>query len=138
MFDLIPSLNTVRNTRHSNNIPARRTHIFFSYKWVEQLDLEIRNSTSVNIFQKKLLNCRRIYANSISHTPNQYKIKLLKRLRLGVSHLHKNKFRHSRCCTCFMIVAKILKQKRVFQIFSTTLIFTLKKNSLNNIRNFNE
>ena len=73
LFNLIPNFNKVLNTR---------------------LDLNIRNSASLNTFKKKLLNFIRPCANSIFDIHNPLGIKLLTRLRLGLSHLHEHKFRH--------------------------------------------
>ena len=48
----------------------------------------------VSIFKKNLLNFIRPSANSIFNIHNPYGIKLLTRLRLGLSHLRDHKFRH--------------------------------------------
>ena len=60
-----------------------------------KLDLNIRNSASLNTFKKKLLNFIRPCANSIFDIHNPLGIKLLTRLRLGLNHLHEHKFMHS-------------------------------------------
>ena len=59
-----------------------------------KLDLNIRNSASLNTFKNKLLNFIRPCASSIFDIHNPLGIKLLTRLRLGLSHLHEHKFRH--------------------------------------------
>ena len=59
-----------------------------------KLDLNIRNSASLNTFKKKLLNFIRLCANSISNIHNPLGIKLLTRLSLGLRHLHEHKSRH--------------------------------------------
>ena len=90
-FNLIPNFNRVHNTRFSYNIPAikvRHDHIknsFFTSALSEwnQLDLNIRNSASLNTFEKKFLNFIRPCANSIFDVHNRLDIKLLARLRLG-------------------------------------------------------
>ena len=102
LFDLIPNLNSVRETRHSNNIPAIHTrHNYFKNSFFpstisewNNLDCKIRNSRSLSIFKKNLLNFIRPCANSIFNIHNPYGIKLLTRLRLGLSHLRDHKFRH--------------------------------------------
>ena len=58
------------------------------------LDCKIRNSGSLSIFKKNLLNFIRPSANSIFNIHNPYGIKLLTRLRLGLSHLCDHKFRY--------------------------------------------
>ena len=54
----------------------------------------IRNSESFNTFIKKLLNFIRPCVNSIFDIHNPLGIKLLTRLRVGLSHLHELTFRH--------------------------------------------
>ena len=102
LFNLIPNLNRVRETRHSINIPAIHTrHNYFNNSFFpstisewNNLDCKIRNSRSLLIFFKKMLNFIRPFANSILNINNPYGIKLLSRLRLGLSHLYDHKFRH--------------------------------------------
>ena len=98
LFDLIPNFNRVHNTRLSYNIPPIKVghDSFFtsaSSEWT-QLNLNIRNSASLNTFKKKLLNLTRSCAISIFDIHNLLGIKLLARLRLGLSHLHEHKFKH--------------------------------------------
>ena len=95
LFNLIANLNRVRQTRHSNNIPAIHTrHNYFHNSFFpstisqwNNLDCKIRNSGSLSIFKKNLLNFIRPCANSIFNIHNPYGIKLLTRLRVGISHL---------------------------------------------------
>ena len=84
-------------------------------KW-KNLDCKIRNSGSLSIFKKNLLNFIWPCANSIFNIHNPYGIKFLTRLRLGLSHLCAHKFRH-----CFQnilnplcTVVMILKQQHFF------------------------
>ena len=98
LFDLIPNFNRVHNTRLSYNIPPIKVghDSFFtsaSSEWT-QLNLNIGNSASLNTFKKKLLNLTRSCAISIFDIHNLLGIKLLARLRLGLSHLHEHKFKH--------------------------------------------
>ena len=101
LFNLIPNFNRVHNTRLSYNIPPIKVrHDYFKNSFFcsaitewNKLDLNIRNSASLNTFKKKLLNfipC----ANSIFDIHNPLGIKLLTRLRLGLSHLHEHKCKH--------------------------------------------
>ena len=87
LFDLIPTLNRVRETRHGNNIPAIHTsHNYFKNpffpstisEW-NNLDFKIRYSGSLSIFKTNLLNFIRPCANSIFKIHNPYGIKLLTR-----------------------------------------------------------
>ena len=73
LFDLIPNLNRVRETRHSNNIPAIHTrHNYFKNSFfpstiseLNNLYCKIRNSGSLSIFKKNLLNFIGPCTNSI-------------------------------------------------------------------------
>ena len=102
LLNLIPNFNRVHGTRLSYNIPPMKVghdyikNSFFTSALSEwnQLDLNIRNSASLNIFKKKLLNFTRLCANSIFDIDNLLGIKLLARLLLGLSHLHEHKFKH--------------------------------------------
>ena len=60
-----------------------------------KLDHSIRNSSSLNIFRKNILKFIRPSANSLFNCHNPKGIKFITRLRLGLSHLHEHKFKHS-------------------------------------------
>ena len=102
LFSLIPNFNRVHNTRLSNNIPPMKVrHDYFKSSFFcsaisewNKLDLNIRNSASLNAFKKKLLNFIRPCANSIFDIHNPLVMKLLTRLRLDLSSLHEHNFRH--------------------------------------------
>ena len=99
---MIPNLNSARETRHSNNIPAIHTrHNYFKNSFFpstvsewNNLDCKIRNSEVSQFLKKNLLNLIRPCANSIFNIHNPYRIKLLTRLWFGLSHLRDHKFRH--------------------------------------------
>ena len=102
LFNLIPHFNRVHNTRLGYNIPPTKVrHDYFKNpffpsaisEW-NKLDFNIRNSKSLNTFKRKLLNFIPPYANNIFDIHNPTGIKFLTRLRPGLSHLHKHKFRH--------------------------------------------
>ena len=73
LFKLIPNFNRVHNTRLSYNIPPIKVrHDYFKNSFFpsaisewNKLDLNIRNSASLNTFKKKLLNFIQPCANSI-------------------------------------------------------------------------
>ena len=96
LFSLIPNFNRAHNTRFSYNIPPVKVrHDYFKNSFFpsaitewNKLDLNIRNSASLNTFKKKLLNFIRPCANSICDIHHPLWIKPLTRLRLGLSHLH--------------------------------------------------
>ena len=58
------------------------------------LDINIKNSASLKTLRKKLLNFIPIRKNRISNIHNPLRIKLLTRLRLGLSQLYAHKFTH--------------------------------------------
>ena len=60
-----------------------------------KLDLEIRNSASLEILKKKLLNFIRPNSNSVFNINNPLGLKLLTRFRTGFSHLKEHKFKHN-------------------------------------------
>ena len=59
-----------------------------------KLSREVRNSENIRIFKKRLLELIRPSPNNIFDIYNPYGIKLLTRLRLGLSHLNEHKFKH--------------------------------------------
>ena len=86
-----------------DHIPLLGTkHIFFknSYfpaaikEW-NRLDIDIRKSDSISIFQKRILSFIIPLPNKVSNSHNPQGLKLLTRLRLGLSHLRYNKFKHN-------------------------------------------
>ena len=102
LFNIIPTSVRPYNTRNANNIPQFKVkHNFFQnsffpsvvIEW-NKLDQNIRNSENLFIFKKKLLKFIRPSGNSVFRCHNPKGIKLLTRLRLGLSHLWEHKFRH--------------------------------------------
>ena len=63
-------------------------------KW-NRLDIDIRNSSSITVFKKELLKFIRPEPNSAYDIRVTKGLKLLSRLRLGLSHLVDHKFRHN-------------------------------------------
>ena len=59
-----------------------------------KLDQNIRSSENLFIFKKKLLKFIRPSGNSVFRCHDPKRIKLLSRLRLGLSHLRERKFKH--------------------------------------------
>ena len=58
------------------------------------MDLNIRNSESLNIFKNNLLKFIRPSGNSVFNCHNPKGVKLLTRLRLSLSYLREHKFKH--------------------------------------------
>ena len=68
-----------------------------------KLDDEIKGATSFSLFKASLLKTGRPHANSTYRIHNPVGIRLLTRLRLGLSHLNEHKFRHNfvnPLCSC--------------------------------------
>ena len=103
LFKLIPSRSSSFVTRNIHSIPffkTRHTFLkksFFPSTIIEwnKLDHNIRNSSSFNIFKKRILKFIRPSANSFFNCHNPKGIKFIIRLRLGLSHLREHKFKHS-------------------------------------------
>ena len=93
----------------------------------------------VSIFKKNLLNFIRPSANSIFNIHNPYGIKLLTRLRLGLSHLRDHKFRH-----CFQDTLNLLcdcgndTETTAHFFLHCPSFHTPRQTLLNNIRNIKE
>ena len=103
LYSIIPIHNMSYRTRQYNKIPAINVkHDFFKntffpstiMEW-NKLDWEIKNSESIVTFKKRILSFIRPSANSTFNCHNPRGIKLLSRLRLGLSHLREHKFKHS-------------------------------------------
>ena len=105
MYNLIPDMVKFYSTQSSkidniSNIKTRSNFFRNSFfpstitEW-NKLDRDIRNSDSLNVFKLSLLKFVRPVVNSVFEINNPYGLKLLTRLRLGLSHLRYYKFRHN-------------------------------------------
>ena len=90
------------NTKNTNSIPQFKVkHNFFQnsffpsavIEW-NKLDQNICNSESLNISKIRLLKFIRPSRSSVFNCHNLTGVKLLTRLRLGLSHLPGHKFKH--------------------------------------------
>ena len=95
-----PSAYSLRSN-HSLNVPFIRTERFKStffpsstLSW-NQLDPNIQNSSSIESFKRALLKFIRPKPALIYKIHHPRGLKLLTRLRLGLSHLREHKFRHN-------------------------------------------
>ena len=95
-----PSCYSLRSNRRPN-VPIIRTKRFKStffpsspFNW-NQLDPSIQNSSSVEIFKRSLLKFIRPKPEQVFKIHHPKGLKLLTRLRLGLSHLREHKFRHN-------------------------------------------
>ena len=101
---MIPRNNATCSSQGSVNIPLLGTkHNFFfqsSYflstikKWYK-LGIDIQKSDSISIFKKQIPSLIRPLPNKVSSSHNSQGLKLLTRLRLGLSHLCYHKFKHN-------------------------------------------
>ena len=103
LFELIPTAGASYMTRHKSSIPlfkAKHDYFINSFfpliiiEW-NNLDSNIRNSESLAIFKKHILAFIRPAANSTFHCHSPDGLKLITRLRLGLSHLRFHKFKHN-------------------------------------------
>ena len=103
LYNLIPSDHWTCNTQNLDfvEIYFRRTdafkYSFFSYsisKW-NKLDPDLCNAKSYSTFRKSLLKTRWPSPNHIYKTHDALGLKLLTRLRLGLSHLKEQRFDHN-------------------------------------------
>ena len=116
LIQLIPPNNNVYATSssQSNKIPSFKTrHNFFkdsffpavTSEW-NSLDVNIRNSSPINMFKKELLKFITPVPNSTYNINDSKGLTLLTRLRLGLIHLGDHKFRRnfqdceSPMCSC--------------------------------------
>ena len=103
LFQLVLSSTSRYLRRNSDNISQIRTkhnsfkNSFFPStvnEW-NNLDLDIRNSESIGFSKSKILKLIPPKPNSIYNCHNPKGIRLITRLRLGLSHLREHKFKHS-------------------------------------------
>ena len=101
-------------TRNSETVPQFRIkHEFIKNLFFlsvitksDNLDPNIRNSGSINIFKNNILKFIQSKPNSIFDCHNLKGIKLSTRLRFGFTHIREHKFKHSfqdrltPICTC--------------------------------------
>ena len=102
IFQLIPQQSHSYNTRNSEDIPTYhcRTDLFknFFFPWTirewNRLDLDIRKS-AYSVFRQYLLKVIQPQPSATFNLCNFAGLRLLTRLRLGLSHLNKHRFNHN-------------------------------------------
>ena len=103
LSDLLPEKRRSLNPQRSELFSEFFSHSaffdssFFPFcvKTWNKLSSELRNSSSVSIFKKALLNYYRPKECSIFNIFDPVGLKLLTRLRVNLSHLREHKFRHN-------------------------------------------
>ena len=101
LFRLIPKQNTKYVMRNSKGIPQCRTsHEYCKNSFIpviikewNKIDSDIWSSESLNVFKSKVLKFIRPKANTFVNCLNPKGVKLITRLRLGLSHLRDQKFK---------------------------------------------
>ena len=78
-----------------NTIFFQNSYFPLAIKEWNKLDIDIRKSDSISIFKKRILSFIRPLPNKVSNSHNPQGLKLLTRLRLGLSHLRYHKFKHN-------------------------------------------
>ena len=103
LFNLIPVRPTLYPTRNALNIPLlNANHNFFKnsffpstiIEW-NKLDPGLRKAESLLLFKTNILKFKRPSPNSVYNCHNPKGLKLITRLRLGLSHLREHKFKHN-------------------------------------------
>ena len=136
LFNLISKKTSSYATRNADCIPlVKIKHIFFRntffpsaiIEW-NKLDPVIRNAESLGIFKSNILQFIRPTPRGFFNCFNHKGIRLMTRLRLGLSHLREHKFNHNfqNCinlrCSCGMDSScALFDDKRI------TLLSTLNK-----------
>ena len=143
LFKFIPEKSSYYSTRNNENIPLMKVkHNFFRnsffpstiIEW-NNLDPNLRNAESFSVFKSNILKFIRPTPRSLFNCDNHKGIRLLTRLRLGLSHLREHKFRHNfqNClnplCSCGLEVestSHFLLHCPLFSDNRRTLLSTLK------------
>ena len=102
LINLIPKCEPAITTRN-NKVPTSNCRTdYFKYSFFPftlrewfRLDINIRNPDSISLFQSRLLSFIRPNQSNIYNTFDPTGLKLLTRLRLGLSHLNEHKFCHN-------------------------------------------
>ena len=103
LYNYVSTVNQSNQTRSGDkflHMCCRTEYLsnsFFPYTIKEwnNLSPEIRNSVSHEVFKNSLLKFIRPSPNSLFNLSDSLGIKLLTRLRLGLSHLREHKFNHN-------------------------------------------
>ena len=103
LFKIIPQRRSSYITRNSNEIPLFKTNhnfyknSFFPSTTIEwnNLDHDLRNTEIYTLFRSSILKFLRPSPNSFYGCQNIMGIKLVSRLRLGLTNLREHKLKHS-------------------------------------------
>ena len=103
LFNIIPKTNHLYNTPSSEDVTIfyRRMDVFKYYSFpstileLNKIDRRIRHSTTSLSFKNALLEIGRPTPKRVYNIVDPNSLKLLTRLRLGLSHLNEHKFNHN-------------------------------------------
>ena len=104
LTELIPTRNEAYQTRDVANVPSLSfkhnlfQNTFNKFKNIlewNKVDPSLWNSANYNVFRNSILKFIRPFPDKIFQCHNLKGIKLVTRLRLGLSHLREHKFKHS-------------------------------------------
>ena len=153
LFDNIPTDRSTYGTRNIDNIPQFDVrHTFFRNSYFPSIVTEwnnlyksIKNSESFSIFKKNILQFIGPSPNSVFNCHDPKGVKLLARLRLGLTHLYDHKFKHSfqdplnPICNCGTNVETTTHYFLHWLFFSDERLFLINRiqNIDNNILNLN-
>ena len=106
---------------------------FISHTVNGTINANLRNSPSLSVFKKGLLAFIRSKECSIRIDP--YRLKLLTRLRVNVSHLREHKFRHNFLNTLNPLCSCILETESTVYLLPCPFYANIRKKLLANINN---
>ena len=104
LFDKIPTTRTAYRARNNidNNTRFNDKHTFFKNLFflstvieLNNLNKSIRSSESLTLFEKSILKFIRPSSNKTFNCHNSIGIKLITKLRLGLSHLQDHTLKHN-------------------------------------------
>ena len=142
LYNSFPPRDCTYNTHKQDQVETYycRTDLFkysfFPYTIVEwnKLDIILRNAKSYLIFRNSLLKIHIPIQNSMFKIHDPLGIKFLTRLRLGLNHLNKHRFRHNfqdcLLCSCSLGVdstAHFFLHYHHFNKFRQTLLDSVRK-----------
>ena len=118
LYYLIPNDRLIYNTRNQDFVETyfcrtdafKYSISFYSISEWNKLDPDLRNAKSYSMLRKSLLKFGRPSPNHIYKIHDPLGLKLLTRLRLGLSHLNEHRFYHNfdscinRLCSCSLEV----------------------------------
>ena len=154
LYELIPQSHHLFNLRNQNWIPEifcrtesfRNSFLPYTIREWNKLGHDITQKTSFQSFRNILLKSIRPTANSVYGFCDPHGLKLLTRLRVGLSHLRDHKFRHGfndtidPFCPCNMeieTVSHFFLRCHFFNALRIDLMNELLKINLN-LQHFND